>query len=186
MKNLVLFDFDGTLTKKDSLLQFLFYFSSKPKVLTNILFSSPILILGFMGLYDNGKIKEKLLSNVFEGIKNNEINQRIESFLATLEFKKEVLRKLQEHVQANDEVVIVSASLDIWLKPFAKKNNVELLCTEWDFEHNCFATPNCNKKEKSNRILQKYNLDNFSKVIAYGNSKGDQEMMKLANQKFWV
>jgi HAD superfamily phosphoserine phosphatase-like hydrolase len=84
----------------------------------------------------------------------------------------------------------VSASLDIWVKPFADKYGVSCLCTETQYINGkCtgkFETPNCNGLEKANRIRQRYDLAQYNEVIAYGNSRGDAAMFDLAAKTVYI
>ena len=66
---------------------------------------------------------------------------------------------------------------------------MELIATKLASENNRltgkFATKNCSGVEKLNRIKENYNLDNYKTIYAYGNSKGDKEMLTIADKKFY-
>jgi len=84
------------------------------------------------------------------------------------------------------EVAIVSASVDIWLAPFCKKYDLKLICTKANFVNGIFsgtfASLNCNGKEKARRIKEVYDLSEFDKVIAYGDTEGDRAMFEIADE----
>ena len=101
----------------------------------------------------------------------------------------EVLRELLDHKAKGREVCIVSASLDIWLKPFAAQYEVNYLCTGVKYasgKYDGFSGLNCNREEKAVRIKREYSLGTFGEIIAYGNSSGDKYMFELANQRIYI
>lgn len=102
--------------------------------------------------------------------------------------RSDLLETLRLAVKNGEKVVIVSASLDLWLRPFCHVEGFELLCTELEFLDGKytgrFSTPNCNGQEKAVRILADYDLQSYEKTIAYGNSEGDAAMFELADEVF--
>ena len=187
-KKLVLFDFDGTLTTKDSLWAFLFHANTRVRVYFHLLLLFPYFILGALKLINKGAIKEKLLQSLLKNFNKDEITElafRFQTKIPSI-LNQEVYNEFKNHISNKEEVCIVSASLDFWLIPFAKEHNCQLICTNWNYGTNQFSTKNCNGIEKVTRIKSKYNLADFKTIIAYGNSKGDDQMMALAKQRNWI
>ena len=85
--------------------------------------------------------------------------------------------------------MIVSASISNYLSPWCKKNGFELISTELMKKNNIltgtFSTKNCNGIEKLNRIEKSIDLDKFSEIHVFGNSKGDIEMLSLGTHKYY-
>ena len=46
-------------------------------------------------------------------------------------------------------------------------------------------TRNCFGVEKVNRIRQEYDLSQWDFIYAYGDSRGDQEMLDLADERYY-
>jgi phosphoserine phosphatase len=44
-------------------------------------------------------------------------------------------------------------------------------------------TKNCYGSEKSVRVKEAYNLDDFDHIYVYGDSRGDRELLNLAHTK---
>ncbi|HWY10165.1 MAG TPA: HAD-IB family phosphatase [Bacteroidia bacterium] len=193
-KTLVLFDFDGTLTKRDTFPQFIFFSQGYLKGLCGFLVFSPMVLLFFLKVVSGARLKEKVAAYFFKSINQDELKIKgkffIENLSATDGFNDPVMKSLQNYKAAGVEVCIVSASLDIWIEPFCKQFNLNYLCTELGYENGIcsgtFKTPNCNNNEKAVRIRQKYNLNDFSKIVAYGNSNGDKEMFELATETILI
>ncbi|MBP7807853.1 MAG: HAD-IB family phosphatase [Bacteroidia bacterium] len=193
-KTLVLFDFDGTLTKSDTFPQFIFFSQGYFKGIMGFIIFSPLIFLFFIKVLSGDTLKEKMISFYFMGQSKDVLRAKGESFIQNLikleEFNTSLIQKLAKAKMEGSDVCIVSASLDIWIEPFCKKHGIEYLCTELNFINGIstgkLETPNCNRAEKAVRIKQKYNLSDYSKIIAYGNSSGDKAMFDLANETHLV
>ena len=68
MKQLFAFDFDGTLTTRDTLIAFIRYTCGTPRFLFGFLLHAPLLVLMKLRLYSNGKAKQRLFSWFFRGM----------------------------------------------------------------------------------------------------------------------
>ena len=193
-KTLVLFDFDGTLTKRDSFLQFIFFSRGYLKGITGFLVFSPLIFLFLIRAVKGSVLKEKLISFHFKGKAEKELKNLgrkfIEQFLVSGQLNDTLVKEMLKYKSESGEVCIVSASLNIWIEPFCEKHSLASISTELCFENGIFSgkfcTPNCNGAEKAVRIKQKYNLKEYSNIIAYGNSKGDAAMFSLANKAIKV
>jgi phosphatidylglycerophosphatase C len=98
-----------------------------------------------------------------------------------------LLARLRQGHQSGARVVIVSASPDVWLRPFCAAEGFDLICTMLAFDavgrfSGQLATPNCNGAEKARRIRAAYDLAAFARIVAFGNSAGDAAMLALAHE----
>lgn len=192
-KTLVLFDFDGTMTKKDTFPAFIFYAFGKTKGIIGFLVHAPYILFYFLGLINGSVLKQKIVSYFFKGMNADTIYKKGQAFTEELNVKgmnAEVMNEFMQYQLKGYEMCIVSASLDVWIAPFAKIYNINHICTETEISDNKFTgklkTPNCNGKNKAVRIKESYNLNNYDNIIAYGNSKGDEAMLNLANERHIV
>ena len=186
--NLALFDFDGTLTSKDSLGGFLKYSVSRSKYIINMIKFIPYFIMWQTKLMPNNITKEKLFDIFFKGIDEREFKKIARNYALNkldLIVLKKRLATLQKHQQNGDRVIIVSASMKCWLEPWCKKHKLELIATELEFVNSKFtskfSTPNCHKDEKVNRIKQHLNIKDYEIIYAYGDSSGDTQMLALGD-----
>ena len=187
--NLALFDFDGTLTTKDSLGEFLKFSFSREKYLINMLKFVPTFILWQLKFIRNDIAKQRLFNIFYHGIREEDFKKLATEFsLKKLDkiIKKERLDILKNHQKNGDRVVIVSASMQCWLQPWCDKNNIELLSTRLEFLDSKFTgkflTPNCYGKEKENRIKKHLNIKEYETIYAYGDSSGDDYMLAMADE----
>ena len=186
------FDFDGTITTQDSLPDFIKFAIGKPKYYLGLCLLSPILLAYVLKLLPNHIAKEKMISYYFKGWPEKNF-QTVADEYAALQIDKIVrpkaLEKLRWHQEQGHKVVIVSASMKSWLKKWCDTQNVELISTQLEIKQGKltgkFATKNCHGKEKVNRIKEQYSLQDYSYIYAYGDSSGDKDMLKLANEAFY-
>lgn len=188
-KDLALFDFDGTITTDDSLLRFIRYVVGDTRFLLGLFALSPILVAYKLKLIPNYKAKQKMLSwffkgyseKVFKKVANEYSLKHIDTIL-----RPKAIEKLNWHKIQGHKIVIVSASIECWLYPWCEKNGYDLLATKLEIEAGIVTgmllTKNCYGQEKVNRIKESYNLSDFSTIYAYGDSRGDKEMLELAHE----
>ena len=189
---LAIFDFDGTISIKDSLVEFIKFSLSKPKYYFGLLKLSPVLTAYAFKFIPNYIAKERLISYFFKGWDEG-VFQEISDKYAITQIDKiirpKAIEKIKWHQEKGHKVVIVSASMENWLKKWCEKNNIELIATRLEAKDGKltgkFATKNCYGIEKANRIKEQYNLSGYDYIYAYGDSSGDKEMLSLANESFY-
>lgn len=189
MKKIYAFDFDGTLTTKDTLLVFIRYACGFWLFALGFLRYSPLLVLMKLGLYPNWKIKQKVFSFFFKGMTIEAFDDLCQRFaqdhLHLL--RPQGIKALMQAQDDGAEVVIVSASIDNWVQPFFA--NVTVLGTQIEVKDGVltgrFLTKNCYGQEKVNRILACYPHREDYHLTAYGDSRGDKELLAFADESHY-
>ncbi len=184
-RKLYLFDFDGTLTHQDSLFDFLK--NTQTNYGKGFFINIPKFAGAKLGLGSNSKAKESFVSYLLKGKTQEEITE-----ISLRYFEKNhqsllrdnALRFIQ-NLEQTDDKYLVSASLDIWLQPFADFLGLKRISTEAEFKNGKFtgkfATPNCNYEEKAKRIQNEIHLTQYDEVLAFGDTSGDKFMYQLAD-----
>ncbi|WP_374664952.1 HAD-IB family hydrolase [Acinetobacter sp.] len=189
-KNLALFDFDGTLCTKDSFTGFIFYALRKRHIVRQGLKILPWIQGYYLNLYPAHAMRPKLYRAMFSESNAFDVQRMAAEYAHTLlaHLNPELLRQLQRHQALGDDVVIVSASVDIYLKPICELLNVQLICTEPVISNGQYtghyATLDCSCEQKKQRILKQFDLSQYDSVYAYGNSYEDLEMLSLADYTY--
>ncbi len=186
-RGLALFDFDGTIYKKDSLIEFTKYTKGSTRTFVGLVFLSPVLILNRLGIYPSDKAKLIYLNHFFSNDSKEDFVAKAKEFsLQEIDksLNKEMLKKIVLHKQLGDRIIVVSASLKCWLQPWCKKRGLELASTEISFENNGlkYKRKNCTESEKVVRILEKISNKKYASAIAYGDSSGDDKMIEFAQK----
>ena len=185
---LVLFDFDGTITRSDTLFSFTRNSVSPVRYLFGLLMLSPVLVLHKFGVIASQPTKEIFLSWFFNGTPLNDFNAKGKLYTKAIEIitRAQAARQILDHQKQGHRIVVVSASAENWIGPWAASHNLELLCTKLQVADGKITGKiegqNCNGPEKVNRIKSYLRLDDYDKIIVYGDSKGDREMLALGTE----
>lgn len=186
------FDFDGTITKKDSFLNFVAFTEGRSKMLKGV-FIHFVSILGYiLGLISGHKIKEKLLTYFYKG-RSKEVLTELGIQYANTQLNTIIRPKARErimwHKEQGHKVVIVTASISQWIKPWCEGLNIKYIATEIDIVNHLITGKlkgnNCIGLEKVTRIQKEYDISAMKYIYAYGNSKGDKELLNIANEKYY-
>jgi phosphatidylglycerophosphatase C len=192
MSRLVLFDFDGTITTKDTLLEFIRFYHGNGKFLAGFALSSPWLVLMKLKIIPNWRAKEKILEWFFAGEELTRFDARCAQFcrdvVPTL-IRNEALKTIRQHQAEGATVVVISASAANWVEPWCKEHRLPCLATQLEVKSGRITGRikgiNCYGAEKESRIRAAYKLKDFDEILAYGDSSGDREMLALASKKFY-
>ena len=191
-RKIAFFDFDGTITTDDSLLKFIRFVVGDVKFLIGLVAIGPMLVLYEMKLIPNYKAKQIMLSWYFKGMRQEDfLKVASEYSLSHIDkiVRPQAMQKIQWHKDEGHKVVVVSASLECWLRPWCDKNGLDLIGTQLEIEDNRVTgkllSKNCYGKEKANRIRERYDLNSFDFIYSYGDSRGDKEMLELAQEKYY-
>ena len=203
-KKLYCFDFDGTLTTSDTLLEFIKYAKGRGRFLMVFLMYSPLLVMMKLHLYPNWKAKQQIFAHLFAGMRIEKFDALCRGFA---EENQHLLRPkgitlVHEALVAGAQVFIVSASIDNWVRPFFDIRNlkgVQVLGTQIEVVDGKltgrFKSNNCYGTEKVRRIQEALSMtrtaDTEDKAIsdrslyeieAFGDSRGDKEMLAFADK----
>lgn len=198
------FDFDGTLTKKDTLLEFIKFAKGKKSFLLGFLLYSPLLVLMKLHLFPNWKAKQLIFKHFFGGMDVDDFDALCLNFamhnMYLLRFPG--IARLQEIQRRHERVWVVTASIDKWVVPFfafQRLSDVEVLGTKIevidDKVTGRFITNNCYGAEKVHRICEALTKTTVNahgvstldfdrtqyEIEAFGDSRGDKEMLAFAD-----
>ena len=187
------FDFDGTLTRRDTLVEFIRYVKGDKEFLKCFLRYSPQLVAMKVGLYPNWKVKRQVFSYCFAGMKEevfNDFSTRFAQAKSSL-MRPAGVEKIRSLLQDGCQVVVVSASVENWVRPFFGdlSDAIQFLCTRVEVKDGVltgrFLTKNCFGKEKVARLRTLYTDRRAIELTAYGDSRGDREMLDYANEGYY-
>ena len=190
------FDFDGTLSTKDTFIPFIIYCLGYWGFLRKV--PQLLRVAGFyaLKLIDNQEAKQRALTITLHNWPLVALEAKARAFAYShlnKYLKAPIYAKLEWHREQGHRLVVVSANLAIYLRYFASLHQLdEVIATEIEqVEQRVsgkLATKNCYGYEKVLRIkdyLLKNNL-NFEYSYAYGNSRGDHEMLDFVDEPYYV
>ena len=190
------FDFDGTLTRGDTLIPFLRRSLGHWRFFRALVLSSPWLVAYLLRLISNEHAKTRLLQSSISGWSRHQAalcaDQFVRIDLPDL-WRGPALQQLLDHQQRGHRCVIVSASPDLYLDAVARCLRVDgLICTRMSVEEDQYtgglATPNCYGSQKVIRLeawLREHVGAQAFELFAYGDSAGDREMLAIADHAWF-
>jgi len=186
-------DFDETITERDTLVPFLTYLAGKRRLATALARHAPIGAQGLRSTAQRDAFKERVLGTVLGGRDRADVEAAGIAYARTLPrgFRRSSLERIAHHRTSGHDLVIVSASLVYYLRPVA---------TDLGFHHviavdmevgadgrltGALVGPNVRKAEKASR-LGAWLGDEPYELWAYGDSSGDVELLAMAHHPTWV
>lgn len=187
------FDFDGTLTDTDSLPCFLRHSIGNIRFLKAVAEASPALMNYKRGFVERQRAKEALLTAALRGRTLHEVQAWSTAFVQEklpLIIRPQALERLRWHQNEGHRVVIVSASPSVYIKPWAMANGIHAVLSS-ELEHvnkqytGKLVNSNCWGPEKVFRLRDWWRKDKPEFVYAYGDSRGDHEMLSIAHEQWY-
>ena len=184
---LVAFDFDGTLTVRDSFTAFLKWRVGRARYLLGAARLLPA-GLRYLADRDRGRIKARAAGEFLHGLSRPQLEADAEMFaeeFAPRLLRPDALAAWRRWRAEGARLVIVSASPDVVVQPFADRLGADaLLATQMAYDaqglaFGAFASPNCRGAEKVVRLKGAFG-PNVRLKAAYGDTSGDREMLQLA------
>lgn len=200
------FDFDGTLTRNDTLVPFLARVAGRGGLLRA---ASRVGLDGLrrrIPLGDRDRIKEMMIEDLLRGRSEDELRDVGAAFASEIlssRMNPGVLGRLHEHLDAGHEVVLVSASLVYYLDVIAEQFDlhaviaVEPTVVDGVLD-GTLSRPNVRGEQKAIRLREWLDDTGPSsagvgpdrtegvELWAYGNSSGDLALLAQADHGFWL
>jgi phosphatidylglycerophosphatase C len=184
---LVAFDFDGTLTHRDSFLAFLRW-RFGPATYYGRLAG----LTGAMAKYgadrDRGRLKGAIVKAFLAGLPMDDVRAAAERFATYSQarlIRSDARACWETWRRQNARLVIVTASPEVLVTPFGRHLEAEaVIGTKLTLDpqgrvQGDLDGPNCRGPEKVRRLEAVYGED-LQLTAAYGDTEGDREMLKRA------
>ena len=118
---LALFDFDGTITTKDTFVAFIRYAKGNVRTLCGFMLHAPILALMLLRLYPNHKAKRRIFSYFFKGTRLADFDKLCQRFANDSRewlIRPKAKDAMRRALDNGAKVMVVSASVENWVRPF--------------------------------------------------------------------
>jgi HAD superfamily hydrolase (TIGR01490 family) len=191
-KGIAFFDFDGTITTKDTLLEFIKYSKGVMHFYVGFLLNSPYLLAYKLKIISNQSAKEKILRFFFAKMSVGAFNEICDDFAANgipQLIRPKALEEIEKFKNNGTRVVIVSASPENWISKWSAAIQADLIATQLEVKNELLTGniigKNCHGEEKVRRIKSKYDLSRYDSIYAYGDSGGDKPMLALASRAYY-
>ena len=188
------FDFDGTLTRRDTLLPFLLSTLGGARVARDALILAPTLAAYALGVTDNGVAKERVFVRCLAGMSMDELRREAERFAMYVLpglLRNEALQRLDWHKRQGHRCVVISASLDVYVRPWAERAGFDdVIATHLEVRQDGrisgkLSGANCFGSEKVRRLEDLLGAREGYALYAYGDSRGDKELLACADYPYY-
>lgn len=187
---IVAFDFDGTLTVRDSFTAFLKWRAGPARWNSGRLKLFPDAV-SYLFHRNRGRIKAAAVREFLTGVPRERLEADAKTFAnyasATL-FRPDALATWRRWQQRGAQMVIVTASPEVIVAPFARGLGADMLIGSgiaYDHDDRVIGTlagPNCRGPEKVRRLQEVFGPD-VHLTAAYGDTSGDTEMLAIADEQ---
>jgi HAD superfamily hydrolase (TIGR01490 family) len=192
MGNIAFFDFDGTITNRDTLFEFVRFTKGTAACYLGFLRYSPLVVAYKLKLISNQAAKEAVLRHFFRGTPVATLDdacRRFEKVVLPAIIRPQALQEIARLKSEGFAIVIVSASPENWIQGWAAETGAALIGSRLEIVSGkvtgSLVGKNCHGNEKVSRIKEKYRLANYKKIYAYGDTTGDRPMLALATTAFY-
>lgn len=190
---MIAFDFDGTITTEDTFALFLRYWAGTPRWTVNILKLLPIFILYVLKIIDRDKVKEHVVRTFFKNADEKALNKRATQFAREVIpglIRPEALKTLKQKNNPPYTLYIVSASINHYLDVWANDHGIShVLATNLHVVNGrltgALSGVNCWGPGKMTKITAEMAQTPFKIAEAYGDTRGDREMLHAAQASFF-
>jgi phosphatidylglycerophosphatase C len=190
------FDFDGTLTTCDSLVPFIRYCYGSWSALCKSITLLPTCLLFACGLRSRQQVKEACLSRYFQGVPYEQVCRWGAAFASEAlhtYLRPAMLQRLEWHQSQGHACVLISANVDVYLHAWAQSAGFDaVLCSALASDVQGRITgkligSNCWGPEKTRRLweLMEGRPRHSYTLYAYGDSRGDQELLAAADHAYY-
>lgn len=199
----IAFDFDGTLTTRDTFVEFMKAYRGAWRWRARMVRLVPVFVAYKLGRVDRHAVKRAVVNAVFAGEPIEHVQERARDFaqnaIPALLRPAGVARfreRVAESAGGGPTTVICSASLSLYLRAFAKGfavdgGEVPVLACELEVDPDTghctgrLAGLNVWGPNKVRVLASHFDASKLRIVEAYGDSEGDRQMLEAAETAYW-
>ena len=195
---LAAFDFDGTISRRDTLLGFLARAAGRGRFAASWGRIGVSGVRGRVSLSERDDVKAEMIRLLLAGRTESELRSLGERYARDLmseSLRAETVDRVRAHRERGDTTVIVSASLIYYLEPIAELLGMDgVVGVEPEVRDGVLTgelvRPNVRAEQKVVQLTAW--LDGHGRTLdteqtwAYGNTSGDHALMAAARHRFWL
>jgi phosphatidylglycerophosphatase C len=192
---LAVFDLDGTITRRDTLLPYVLGYptSTLRKIRGLLVFLGPLLLF-VLGRVGHGELKSAFIRAILAGESRPKLDAWTARFVPALLARgvfTDALTRISKHKQEGARLVLMSASTDLYVPAIAAALGFDdVICTgvRWDRDRldGHLTTANRRGAEKTRCFAELRQMHPGLTTAAYGNAGSDLGHLRLADQPLLV
>lgn len=193
--NLALFDFDGTITTREMLPDFMHLAVPPRRLAWGKLLLAPLIVGYKLGLVNGITTRAAIVRFGFSGVALDQVQAHGLGFAAGVlpgVLRAEAMDRIAWHRLQGDTIVVVSGGFDIYLEQWCREQGIELICSALEHRDGRltgrYQGAQCVLEEKARRVRERYVLADYGRIYAYGDTAEDLPLLALAHERYyrWV
>jgi HAD superfamily hydrolase (TIGR01490 family) len=192
MADLALFDFDGTITVRETMAAFMYRAVPARRRAWGRLLLAPWVVGYRCGMVSGVAVRSAVVRVGFAGVARDAVEAHGAAFAADALpalLRPEAMARIRWHQQQGDTVAVVSGGLDAYLAPWCRAHDLALVCSSLEHRDGRltgrYLGAQCVGEEKARRVREHYDLAAYGRVYAYGDTHEDLAMLDLAQRRFY-
>ncbi len=187
------FDFDGTITTKDTLIEFIRFTHGTAGLTWGFFVMMPVLVLYKIKVIPNYTAKQIVFAWFYKGWSIEKFDEKGKAFASHIGsiINPAALAAIRQYENDGAQILILTASVENWVLPWAESVGINtVLGTQIEIDSTNkitgrFLSKNCYGQEKVERLLQIYPNRESYILEAYGDSRGDKELLAFADTGYF-
>lgn len=190
--NLALFDFDGTLTVREMMPDFMRAAVPPVRLAVGQAVLAPMVFGYRAGWVSGHRVRATIVNFGFRRVAESRLRDAGKAFAERVlpgVLRADAMARLHWHRDRGDTVVVVSGGLEVYLSHWCQAQGLELLCSQLESRDGRmtgrYRGAQCVGEEKARRIRERYDLSRYERIHAYGDTHEDHAMLGLAHEAWY-
>lgn len=192
MPDLALFDFDGTITTRETFPDFMRFAVPPARLAIGKVLLAPLIVGYRVGALSGVRVRARIVRFGLRGMHEStyrELGRRFAHEVLPGVVRHEALERIAWHEARGDTVVVVSGGFDTYLSHWCEARSLPLVCSSLAVRDGRltgdYLGAQCVRDEKVRRVKLRYDLDGFDDIHAYGDTQEDLDMLRIANRRYY-
>jgi phosphatidylglycerophosphatase C len=190
--DLALFDFDGTITTREMLPDFMTLAVPSRRLAIGKVLLAPLIIGYRLGWVSGSVIRAAIVRFGFSRTPLAALQAHGAAFADAVlpgVLRPEALQRIAWHRERGDTVVVVSGGFDVYLEHWCRAHGLELICSALEHRDGRltgrYRGRQCVRAEKARLVRERYDLARYARIHAYGDTAEDHELLALAHERHY-
>ncbi len=186
--DLALFDFDGTITTRETFPDFIRRAIPPPRRALGTVLFAPLVVGYRLELVPVHALRTALVRYAFSGVPLAEVEAAGAALAAEVLpglVRPAMQARIDWHRARGDTVVVVSGGFDVYLAPWCRAQGLDWICSSLAERDGVltgrYAGAQCVADEKARRVRERYDLARYRAIHAYGDTHEDHALLALAH-----
>lgn len=186
--DLALFDFDGTITTRETFPDFVRASAPADRLASGRWRLAPWIAGYRAGLVSGTTVRAKIVDFAFRGMDEAALRERAAVFARTALpplLRPAAMARIAWHRQRGDRIVVVSGGFDLYLAPWCRTHGLDLICSSLQSRDGVltghYQGAQCVNQEKARQVQARYPRTQYRQVHAYGDTREDRALLALAD-----